>query len=311
MLDFIDQGILIGIVATGIRLATPYLLAALGEMLSQRAGVFNLGLEGIMLMGAFAGFYITFVSQSPMLGLLAAILVGALMGLLMAFVSVTLQAEQGISGIGLSMLGWGLSGLFFRLYVDGIQTIAGLKPWKLPFLSEIPLLGMMFFNHNVIVYFAFLLVPLFWFVLFRTTWGLSVRAVGMTPQAVDTLGVSVTGIRYQCLIIGGMMAGLAGATLTVANTHMFADNITAGRGFIAIALVYFGRWSPWGILAGSLLFSMADSFQLWVQVLGINFPYELAVMLPYMVTIIALMVSYGRVWPPAALGKPYERGVRG
>ena len=107
------------------------------------------------------------------------------------------------------------------------------------------------------------------------------------------------------------MAGLAGATLTVANTHMFADNITAGRGFIAIALVYFGRWSPWGILAGSLLFSMADSFQLWVQVLGINFPYEMAVMLPYIVTIIALMISFGRVWPPAALGKPYERGVRG
>ncbi len=311
MTDFIDQGILTGVIATGIRLATPYLLAALGEMLSQRSGVFNLGLEGIMLMGAFAGFYITFVSQSPMLGLLAAIVAGGLMGLLMAFVSVTLQAEQGISGIGLSMLGWGLSGLFFRLYVDGIQTIAGLKPWKIPVLSDIPLLGMMFFNHNIIVYFAFLMVPVFWFVLFRTTWGLSVRAVGMTPQAVDTLGVSVTEIRYQCLIIGGMMAGLAGATLTVANTHMFADNITAGRGFIAIALVYFGRWSPWGILAGSLLFSMADSFQLWVQVLGINFPYELAVMLPYIVTIIALMVSFGRVWPPAALGKPYERGVRG
>jgi simple sugar transport system permease protein len=311
MTDFIDQGSLIGVIATGIRLATPYLLAALGEMLSQRSGVFNLGLEGIMLMGAFAGFYITFVSQSPMLGLLAAIVAGGLMGLLMAFVSVTLQAEQGISGIGLSMLGWGLSGLFFRLYVDGIQTIAGLKPWKIPVLSDIPLLGMMFFNHNIIVYFAFLLVPVFWFVLFRTTWGLCVRAVGMTPQAVDALGVSVTEIRYQCLIIGGMMAGLAGATLTVANTHMFADNITAGRGFIAIALVYFGRWSPWGILAGSLLFSMADSFQLWVQVLGINFPYELAVMLPYIVTIIALMVSFGRVWPPAALGKPYERGVRG
>ena len=169
----------------------------------------------------------------------------------------------------------------------------------------------MFFNHNVIAYFAFLLVPISWFVLFRTTWGLCVRAAGMTPQAVDTLGVSVTKIRYQCLILGGMLAGLAGATLTVANAHMFADNITAGRGFIAIALVYFGRWSPWGILAGSLLFSMADSFQLWVQVLGINFPYELAVMLPYIVTIVALMVSFGRVWPPAALGKPYERGVRG
>ena len=310
-MDLMEQGILVGIIATGIRLAIPYLLAALGEMLTQRSGVYNLGLEGIMLMGAFFGFYVTFISHSPMLGLLAAILAGALMGLLMAFISVTLQAEQGISGIGLSLLGWGLSGLFFRLYVGGIQTIEGINPWKIPFLGDIPVIGLMFFNHNVIAYFAFLLVPISWFVLFRTTWGLSVRAVGMTPQAVDTLGVSVTKIRYQCLILGGMLAGLAGATLTVANTHMFADNITAGRGFIAIALVYFGRWSPWGILAGSLLFSMADSFQLWVQVLGINFPYELAVMLPYIVTIVALMVSFGRVWPPAALGKPYERGVRG
>lgn len=251
MTEGLEQGILIGMIATGIRLATPYLLAALGEMLSQRAGVFNLGLEGIMLMGAFAGFYITYVSQSPLLGLLAAIVTGGLMGLLMAFVSVTLQAEQGISGIGLSMLGWGLSGLFFRLYVDGIQSIAGLKAWKIPGLGDIPIVGPMFFNHHFIVYFAFLLVPFLWFVLFRTTWGLSVRAVGMTPQAVDTMGVSVSGLRYQCLILGGMLAGLAGATLTVANTHMFADNITAGRGFIAIALVYFGRWSPWGILAGS------------------------------------------------------------
>ena len=311
MTDVVGQGIIVGVIATGVRLAIPYLLAALGEMLSQRAGVFNLGLEGIMLMGAFFGFYATYVTASPLLGFLAAIAAGALMGLLMAFVSVTLRAEQGISGIGLSMLGWGLSGLFFRLYVDGVQTIQGLNPLKLPLLGDIPLLGPMLFNHTIIAYIAFLLVPVSWFVLFRTTWGLSVRAAGMAPQAVDTLGVSVNGIRYQCLIIGGMMAGLAGATLTVANTNMFMDNITAGRGFIAIALVYFGRWSPWGILAGSLLFSMADSLQLWVQVLGINFPYELAVMLPYIVTIVALTVSFGRIWPPAALGKPYERGVRG
>ena len=311
MTEFVNQGIIIGVIATGIRLAVPYLLAAMGEMFAQRSGVYNLGLEGIMLMGAFFGFYATFTTGSPWLGFLAALAIGALMGLLMAFVSVTLRAEQGISGIGLYMLGWGLSGLFFRLYVDGVQTIQGLQPVKIPMLGDIPFLGPMFFNHTVIAYIAFILVPVSWFILFRTTWGLSVRAAGMTPQAVDTLGVSVTGIRYQCIIIGGMMAGLAGATLTVANAHMFMDNITAGRGFIAIALVYFGRWSPWGILAGSLLFSMADSLQLWVQVLGINFPYELAVMLPYIVTIVALTLSFGRIWPPAALGKPYERGVRG
>jgi simple sugar transport system permease protein len=311
MENLLGQGIVLGIIATGIRLSTPYLLAALGEMFTQRSGIYNLGLEGIMLMGAFFGFLTTLSTGNPYLGLVAAVLVGALMGLLMAFVSVTLKAEQGISGIGLFMLGWGLSGLFYRLYVGGITTIEGLKPVKVPVLADIPLLGPILFEHNVIVYLAFLLVPIAWVVLYKTTWGLKVRAVGTTPQAADTLGVSVDKVRYQCLLLGSMLAGLAGAALTVGNLHMFADNITAGRGFIAVALVYFGRWSPWGILAGSLLFSMADAVQLWVQVLGFNFPYEFAVILPYVVTIIALAMTFGRIWAPAALGRPFERGARG
>lgn len=305
------QGIILGILATGIRLATPYLLAALGEMFTQRSGIYNLGLEGVMLMGAFTGFFVTLTSGSPYIGLAAAMAVGAGMGFIMGLVSITLKAEQGISGIGLFMLGWGLSGLFYRLYVGGITNINGLQPLTIPVLGSIPFLGPALFSHTIVVYLAFLLVPVCWAVLFKTKWGLKVRAVGTAPQAADTLGVSVNRIRYQCLVLGSMMAGLAGAALTVGNTHMFADNITAGRGFIAVALVYFGRWSPWGILAGALLFSMADSAQLWVQVLGINFPYELAVILPYVVTIIALAMTFGRIWAPAALGKPYERGARG
>lgn len=308
--NILQQGVLLGIFATGIRLATPYLLAALGEMFTQRSGIYNLGLEGVMLMGAFFGFYVTWISGSPYLGLVVAMLVGGLMGAVMGFVSITLKAEQGISGIGLFLLGWGLSGLFYRLYVGGITNIHGLEPVPLPLLSYIPVLGQALFSHTVVVYLAFLLVPVCWVVLFKTNWGLKVRAVGTTPQAADTLGVSVSSIRYQCLILGSMMAGLAGAALTVGNTHMFADNITAGRGFIAVALVYFGRWSPWGIMAGALLFSMADSVQLWVQVLGIDFPYELAVILPYVATIFALAMTFGRIWAPAALGRPYERGAR-
>ena len=303
--------IVIIILATGIRLATPYLLAALGEMFVQRSGVYNLGVEGIMMMGAFAGFYATLQLGSPLLGIGASLVIGAFMGLLMALISVTFKAEQGISGIGLYMFGWGLSGLLFRLYVGGITSIEGLKAIKVPLLSNIPFLGPVLFDHNVLVYTAFLLVPLTGFILFKTSWGLNVRAVGNKPEAADTLGVSVVLIRYQCLIVGGMLAGLAGAFLTIGQANMYADNITAGRGFIAIALVYFGRWSPWGILLGSLLFSLADSFQSMVQVLGINFPYELAVILPYIVTIVALSVSYGRVWAPAALGKPFQRGTRG
>lgn len=311
MEDVLNQGIIIGILATGVRLATPFLLAALGEMFTQRSGVYNLGIEGIMLLGAFVGFFGTLQTGDPVFGILASFITGAAMGLLMALVSVTFKAEQGISGIGLYMFGLGLSGLLFRLYVGGITSIKGLQPVKIPLLSELPYIGPILFHHNVLVYLAYILVPLAWFVLYRTTWGLNVRAVGTKPEAADTLGVSVVGIRYQCLIVGSALAGLAGAFLTIGQANMFTDNITAGRGFIAIALVYFGRWSPWGILAGSLLFSMAGSFQSMVQVLGINFPYELAVMLPYLVTIIALAVSFGRVWAPAALGRPYERGARG
>ena len=306
-----NSAIIISILATGIRLATPYLLAALGEMFTQRSGVYNLGVEGIMMMGAFAGFFATLHLGSPLLGIVASLAIGALMGLLMALVSVTFKAEQGISGIGLYMFGWGLSGLLYRLYVGGITSINGLKPIEIPLLSNIPFLGPIFFAQNLLVYTALVLVPLSGFILYKTSWGLNVRAVGNKPEAADTLGVSVVRIRYQCLIVGSMLAGLAGAFLTIGQANMYADNITAGRGFIAIALVYFGRWSPWGILLGSLLFSMADSFQSMVQVLGINFPYELAVILPYVVTIIALAISFGRVWAPAALGKPFQRGTRG
>lgn len=306
-----NSAIIISILAAGIRLATPYLLAALGEMFTQRSGVYNLGVEGIMMMGAFTGFFATLHSGSPLIGIVASLAIGALMGLLMALVSVTFKAEQGISGIGLYMFGWGLSGLLYRLYVGGITSIDGLKTIKIPLLSDIPWLGPIIFDQNGLVYTALVLVPLSGFILFKTSWGLNVRAVGNKPEAADTLGVSVERIRYQCLILGGMLAGLAGAFLTIGQANMYADNITAGRGFIAIALVYFGRWSPWGILLGSLLFSMADSFQSMVQVLGINFPYELAVILPYVVTIIALAISFGRVWAPAALGKPFQRGTRG
>ncbi|HON41503.1 MAG TPA: ABC transporter permease [Bacillota bacterium] len=302
-----SQGIIVGILATGIRLAAPFLYASLGEMFAQRSGVFNLGLEGIMMMGAFAGFMTSLGTGSPWLGVLAAIGVGAALGLLMAFISVTMQAEQGISGIGLHMFCWGLSGLLFRVYLGFITSCKGFGPWNIPVLSKIPFLGPVLFQHNWMVYFSLLLVPVSWFVLYRTTWGLKVRAVGTTPQAADTLGVNVNAIRYQCVVLGGAMAGLAGAFLTVGQANMYADNITAGRGFIAVALVYFGRWSPVGILLGSLLFSMMNALQLWIQVLGISFPYEFAVILPYVMTIAALAVAVRRVWAPTALGKPFRR----
>ncbi len=305
--QLLEFSTIIGILTTAIRLATPFLLAALGEMFDQRAGVYNLGVEGVMMLGAFIGFWVSLRTGSSYIGILAAIFAGVLMGLLMGLVSITLQAEQGISGIGLFMFGVGLAGYLFRITIGYITNIEGFQPIKIPILGDIPILGTVFFNHNWMVYFAFLMVPISWFILFKTTWGLKIRTAGMTPEAADTLGLSVVAIRYTCLVIGSVAAAMAGAFLTLGHTNMYADNISAGRGFIAVALVYFGRWNPWGILGGALFFSFVDALQLWVQVLGLKIPYEFAVMAPYVLTILALVLAARRIWEPAALGKPFNR----
>lgn len=306
IIDFI-----IGVLTAGIPLAVPLLLAGLGEMFNQRAGVFNLGVEGVMMMGAFVGFLIVLNFNSPLLGFIAAIAVGGILGLLMSVVTVKFKAKQGISGIGLYMLGWGLSGTLFRVYVGGPTTIKGINTFSFPLLGKIPIIGEIFFQNNILVYIAFLLVPVAWYMLNKTSWGLKVRAVGTNPQAADTLGIKVDRIRTQCIILGSMMAGLAGAYLTIAQTHIFADNLTAGRGFIAVALVYFGKWKPMGIMWGTLLFSLAHALQRSIQVYGINFPYEIAVIIPYLLVIVVLAMSYkSQVKGPAALGKPFNRGAR-
>jgi general nucleoside transport system permease protein len=303
--------IIIGVLTTGIPMSIPFLFAGLGEMFTQRSGIFNLGVEGIMMLSAFTGFFVVYKLGSPVLGIIAAIIVGGLMGLLMGVVSISFKATQGISGIGLYMFGWGLSGALFRLYVGGITSIEGLRPWNIPVFNDIPIIGPIFFRHNWLVYLAFIMVPLAWFVLFKTRWGLKVRAVGNTPRAADTMGINVNKTRYQCVILGSMMAGLAGAYLTIGQAFMYADNITAGRGFIAVALVYFGRWHPKGILLGAILFSMAHSFQRWIQVFGISFPYEIAVVMPYVLVIVVLAFRFGKVRAPAALGQAYYREFRG
>ena len=303
---------LIVIISSAIPLSISFILAGLGEMFTQRSGIFNLGVEGIMLLGSFVGFYTVYRLENNLLGLLVAMVVGGLMGLVMGLIVITFKAEQGIAGIGLYMVGWGLSGTLFRIYVGGITSIEGMTALHIPVLSKIPVLGPILFQHNLMVYIAFLLIPAAWYVLFKTAWGLKVRAIGTTPRAADTLGINVERTRYECLILGGVMAGLAGAYLSICQAHMFADNITAGRGFIAVALVYFGKWHPVGVMGGALLFSLAHSLQRFIQVYGINFPYELAVVFPYLLVIIVLALSYkSKDLGPSALGKPYEREFRG
>lgn len=302
-----SSAVIIGILASGIRLATPYLYAAIGETFGQRSGVLNLGVEGQMLLGAFAAFYVTVVTGSLWLGVLAAAAVGALMGLAMAYVTVNLQAEQGISGIGFYLFGLGMSDLLFQKLLGKVTTIEGFAPIHIPVLSDLPVVGQIFFNQNILVYLAYLLVPLAWFVLNKTTIGLKVRSVGENPKAADSLGISVAGVRYYTIIQGGVLSGIAGASLSIALLNVFQENMTSGMGFIAVALVYFGAWRPLGVLGGALLFSMVNALQLWMQVLGIPIPSDLAVMLPYVLTILVLMVSVSKVRAPSALARPFER----
>ncbi len=305
--DMLTVTVLVGILASGIRLATPYLYAAIGETFGQRSGVLNLGVDGQMLLGAFAAFYVVFRTGNLGLGVLAAILVGGLMGLAMAFVTVNLHAEQGISGIGFYLFGLGMSDLLFQRMIGTVETVNGFSKVYIPVLSDIPYLGEIFFAHNILVYLAYLLVPLAWFVLNKTTLGLKIRSVGENPEAADSLGVSVARVRYFTVTLGGVLSGVAGASLSIGLLNVFQQNMTSGLGFIAVALVYFGGWRPWGVLGGALLFSMVNSLQLWMQILGIPIPSDIAVMLPYILTILVLVVSVSKVRSPSALTKPFER----
>lgn len=311
--------ILTNILAICIPSAVALLLASLGEMFNQRAGIFNLGCEGVMAMGAFVGMLIPFLAGGGgsvsevynFLGFVAAGAVGALFGLFFGVIVINFRAPQGIAGIGLQMFGVGTAGTLFRYFVGGTQSIPGIPNLEIPLLSKIPFLGPVLFSHNAMVYIAFLLVPVAYFILFKTPWGLKVRAVGTYPRAADSMGINVNRTRYEALVLGGILAGLAGAYLSIAQAKMFSDELISGRGFIAVALVYFGHWHPVKIMWGALLFSVAQTFQVIVQSLGISFPYEFAVMLPYILVIVVLAFSSKNdKSSPASLGKPFNREIR-
>ncbi|HVO68562.1 MAG TPA: ABC transporter permease [Aggregatilineaceae bacterium] len=301
----------VGIFASAVRWATPILLTALGEIFTERAGILNLGLEGIMLMGALTGFVGAYNTGSLWLGLLIAALTGMAMGLLMAFMSVTVKANQVVAGLGLMILGSGLSTLLFRLFF-GLRTkppqIAMFPVQPIPLLDKLPALGDILFDHNVMVYVAFILVGVVWIVLYRTRYGLALRAVGERPEAVDTRGLNVDLLRYSALLIGGALAGIGGAYLTLANLGIFWTGMTAGRGFIAVAVVVFSRWDPVRALWGALVFGGAASLQTALQTLEAPIPSELLLMLPYIATIVVLVGVSRRAEFPGAFAVPYSRG---
>jgi ABC-type uncharacterized transport system permease subunit len=309
MKQFFTFAVLTSTVASGIRLSTPFLLASLGEAMGQRSGVLNLGVDGIMLLGAFGAYYTALQTQNLWLAVLVGAGVGAVMGLVTAVVSVTLKAEQGISGIGVFLFGLGMSDLLFQKLVGTPVPVSTLPVVKVPLLASIPTAGKMFFQANLLVYAAFLLVPVLTFVLNRTTYGMKVQAVGENPAAADSLGVRVSRIRYSTVILGSTLAGVAGAALAL-QLGIFQQNLTQGQGFIAVALVYFGAWRPLGVMAGSLLYGMVAAIVLTWNTLGIipQGASNLAAMAPAVITVIALVIVARRFRQPAALARPYERG---
>lgn len=308
-MDGITTVFWIGLVAATIRVAVPLLLAAIGDIFTQRAGILNLGIEGLMLIGALAGFLVSYSTGSPWLGALAGMLAGGGLGLIHAWLSISVGADQIVSGIGVLILSLGLSALIHRAYF-GIYT---LPPKASPFealsfagLNDIPVLGPLLFSYNAFVYIAFLIVPISYVILQKTTFGLKITAVGENPAAAETAGVNVHLIRYACVLIGSMMAGLAGTALSLGQLNLFKEDMIAGRGFIAIAVVIFGRWNPGGAMLAALFFGLADATQIRLQVLGIRlFPPQLLSALPYLVTLLVVLGGMAKVRPPSALCIPF------
>lgn len=306
--DFITF-IIVATIASGIRLATPFLLAALGEVLEQRSGVLNLGIDGVMLLGAFGAYYAVLQTNNLLFGLVVGIGIGLAIGVFYAFITLNLHADQGVSGIGIYLFGLGMSDLLFQRLVGTPKPIFPFMPVDIPVLSQLPILGEMLFQHSLVVYIAFGLVPVLAFFLNRTTYGLNIKATGENPEAVDSLGVSVTLTRYSTLIIGNGLAGLAGAALAI-ELGIFQQNLTNAMGFIAVALVYFGAWTPIGVMIGSLVFGLVNAIVLQLKTFGI-IPLsasDLASMAPAIITILALVVVANRFRQPSALTKPYVRG---
>jgi simple sugar transport system permease protein len=307
--DFFTWSILLATFASGVRLAVPYLLAALGEVIGQRSGVLNLGVEGIMLLGAFWGYWANWKSGSPWVGVLLGAAVGLVLGAVAALINVVLHAEQGISGIGLYLVGLGLSDVLFQKLVGSPLAIGGFDDVPFGPLVDIPVVGELLFEHGPLVYLAFGLVPVVWFVISRTHIGTAITAVGENPAAADSVGLRVTAIRFACVTTGGVFAGVGGAALAL-QLRIFQVNLTSGMGFIAVALVYFGAWRPVGIMVGALLYGMVNATVLQWKALGI-IPREvsdLAAMAPAVLTIAALVVVARRSRAPAALTVPFIRG---
>jgi ABC-type uncharacterized transport system permease subunit len=291
-----------------VRLAAPLLIAALGELWVERSGVVNIGIEGTMLTGAFAGFAAAVATGSPTLGVAAAVGAGAAVGLVFATFAVVRKVDQIVVGMAVNLIALGATGLGARArYAGGAPTAPTVPLLPIPGLAELPLLGPALFAQTPFVYAAVGLAAVAVLALGRTGPGLRLRAVGESARAADAEGVAVDRVRFGAVVVGSALAGLAGASLTLAHTDTFTEGMTAGRGFIALAVVIFGRWSGWGVVGAALFFGAANALQFRLQARGAEIPYPVFLMFPYLVTLAALAIAGGRTRAPAELGRPYRR----
>jgi simple sugar transport system permease protein len=297
--------ITISVLASAVRQSTPLVLGALCGLLCERSGVMNIGIEGQMLVAAFTGFLVNVWTGSLAMAVLTGLAAGAFSGFLLAFMSVTLKIDQIIGGTVINIMAFGLTGYFYQV---GMSAVGKLKIFKIPLLSEIPLIGPVLFTITPIALSAILFVFVFHYLLFYTRWGLRTRATGEHPKAADTMGVNVFLVRYTRVIIGGGLAGLAGTFLSLEAVGAFERGMTNGRGFIALAILIFGKWTPLGAWGAALLFGLSTAVQTQLQFGGkMNIPHQFTGMLPYLITIAVLAFFVRRNRPPAAIGIPYEK----
>ncbi|HBF38720.1 MAG TPA: ABC transporter permease [Firmicutes bacterium] len=309
-----QHSIIMAVLVTGIISGTPLLFAALGELISEKAGNMNLGVEGMMLMGAMTGFAVDVYTHNQWAGIVAAMIAGGLTAAIHAFLTISLRANQVVSGLALTIFGTGLSAYLGKSLI-GLPAPATFQTVAIPGLSKIPWLGPIFFSHDLLVYLSFIFVAVIWFVLYKTKTGLIIRAVGENPGAVDAAGINVFKVRYVAVITGGMLAGIGGAYLSLAYAPSWLENMTAGKGWIAVALVIFAMWNPLRAILGAYLFGIIDAMGFQMQSFGVNVPSYFLKMLPYLFTFIILIVmtretKNRRVATPDALGNPYSREER-
>jgi simple sugar transport system permease protein len=298
---------IVGFIAATLRVATPLIYATLGELFAERSGVLNLGIEGTMFLGSFVGFAVAYKAHSLWIGLLAAVIAGLISGWLMSLLSVKLGVNQHVSGLGITLLWTGVSLFGFRLVFGESKVQPSIDTFPvLNILPNNPILGPVL-SQYLLTYLAILMIPLVWWIINRTRFGLKIRAVGENPEAADAAGLNVYNIRTISLMIGGALMAVGGAFLSLAQLGSFTFGIISGRGWVCIALIIFANWDAVNVLWGALIFGGVQALQLRLQTLGLKLPYELFLSLPYLVTIVALTIAGRNASAPSALLKPYKR----